>query len=218
MQIQSLVPRFREILREPTLELCLAPEWGSTNKDSRLLLRQAITTELGDLSEIEKEILLRLDFVPKPPGASVSISHTQSIGGFAFTRAPAPAVGFDIEVTSRLSSKAVERVSGPGELQKAPGPSHVWVAKEAGFKSMRGSKQPAILSMLKTGAWSSVVKLENLSLWSCEIQEDSSPNAITRGLTVELSGIALSIFLHQPSLSLNLGPDESDRLSDRRIT
>ena len=200
-QIQKLLPKFREILNAPTLEICLAPEWGSTNRDSRLLLRRAIVNELGKhepLSEIESEILLRLEFVPQPPGASVSISHTQSFGGFAYTRAQAPALGFDIELTSRIRPKAVERVSEPGELQNAPGAPHVWVAKEAAFKSMRGAKQPAILSSLKTSAWRSVANPENLSLWSCDIREDSLPNASTKGLTVELSGIALSIFLHQP--------------------
>lgn len=199
-QFEKLVPAFRDLLQAPTLELHLAPTWGSVNKESRILLRHAVASEidkLTKLTEIEREILLRLEFVPQPPLVSVSISHTQTVGGFALTRSQTPAVGFDIELSSRIRPKAVERVSSPEELSSAPSASHLWVAKEAAFKSMRGAKQPAILSMLATNSWRSVTSYENLSLWSCQIHEDSLPKASTRGLAVELSGIVLSIFLHQ---------------------
>ncbi len=204
-QIHQLVPTFRKILKTPTLELCLAPEWGSNHKDSRILLRKAMVVELGKMydkynqfSSSDREILLCLESVPQPHGASVSISHTLSLGGFALARAQEPALGFDIELASRLRPTSVERVSDSGELEKAPGISHIWVAKEAAFKSMRGSKQPAVISMVKTSAWRSVMTPENFSLWTCEIDENSISSGSTRGLTVELSGIALSIFVHQP--------------------
>jgi phosphopantetheinyl transferase len=195
-QLEKLLPEIRALLAAPSLEVHINDAWSANQKQSRLLLRQAVIDQIEKktrLSDVERETLLRLEFLPNPPEVSVSISHTPSLGGFALTYAHSPAVGFDIEESQRVHAKAVARVSKPEELLAAPSPAHLWVAKEAAFKALRG--RPKVLSALTTGAWRSVVSKENLSLWSCDVREDSLPNGTTTGLSVELYGTAFAIFL-----------------------
>ena len=102
-------------------------------------------------------------------------------------------IGFDIEEISRIHAKAVARISKPEELSLSP--AKIWVAKEAAFKALRG--RPKVIAALTTQSWRSVAEQENLSLWSCEVSDDSDPNLICRGLTVELSNNAIGIFVAQ---------------------
>jgi hypothetical protein len=189
--LAALIPELRQALALPTLEMRLRPEWAA---GARAQIRSALVSEIGaDLSETEREALARLDLVPDPPGHSVSISHTPSLGGFVYLKQAGPRLGFDLEDIARVHTKVVSRVSTPEELSAAPSPAQLWVAKEAAFKALRG--RPKVIAALHARAWRSVALRENLSLWSCEVGEDSAPNAACRGWTVELSGTALAIFL-----------------------
>lgn len=184
--LAEILPHLRRELGEPTLEITVKPQW------SRSEIRAGLIAALPELSEVERELLARLEFIPDPPGARVSISHTPTLGGFALSRGSA-AIGLDLEDVARVHAKAVARVSKPTE--QAPSPALLWCAKEAAFKALRG--RPKVLSNLTTSAWRSVSAPSNFSLWSSEVREDSQPNAICRGLCVELSGTALAIFLEQ---------------------
>ena len=187
---RDILDVIRRELGLPTLEIVLRREFAANGPQRRAKIREAIIAALKP-DEIETQTLRMLEHIPDPPNASVSISHSPSIGGFAYTRAQSPAIGFDIEEISRIHAKAVARISKPGELTQAP--ARIWVAKEAAFKALRG--RPKVITALTTRAWLSVVERENLSLWSCEVSEDSQPNAVCRGLTVELSNTALGIFV-----------------------
>ncbi len=191
-QIAALIPEIRKALGTPTLEIIVRPEFAAAGTASRTKIREAIIAAIKP-DEIESQALRMLEHIPDPPNASVSISHTPLIGGFAYTLSPTPHIGFDLEEIARIHERAVARISKPEELQQAPSVAQIWVAKEAAYKALRG--RPKVISALTTGAWRSVISQENLSLWSCEVSEDSLPNAICRGLTVELSNTALGIFL-----------------------
>jgi hypothetical protein len=188
--LARVLPLIREELGLPTLEIILHPEFAAAGPASRLKIREAIIDCLKP-DEVEAQTLRMLEHVPDPSNASVSISHNPSIGGFALTRQPSPSIGFDVEEISRLHAKAVARISKPEELSQAP--ARVWVAKEAAYKALRG--RPKVITALTTSAWRSVSISENLSLWSCEVREDSHPNSVCRGFTVELSNTALGIFV-----------------------
>jgi hypothetical protein len=180
----------RKVLALPSLEIVIKPEFSAGHRRE---IREALIAALKP-DEIETRTLRMLDHVPDPPNASVSISHNPSVGGFAYSLGATPSIGFDLEEISRIHAKAVARISKPEEFVQAP--ARIWVAKEAAFKALKG--RPKVITSLTTRNWRSVVLEENLSLWSCEVSEDSHPNAICRGLTVELSNTAIGIFVANP--------------------
>jgi hypothetical protein len=192
-RLAALLPDIRAHLGLPTLEIVLSPDYSAAGNAGRLKIREAIIAALKP-DEIEAQTLRMLEHIPDLPNASVSISHNPSLGGFAYTRAKTPSIGFDIEEIARIHPKPVARISKPEELTQSP--ARLWVAKEAAFKALRG--RPKIITALTTRGWRSVIERENLSLWSCEVSEDSQPNAICRGLTVELSNTVLGIFVAAP--------------------
>ncbi len=191
--LAKVLPTIREDLHIPTLEIILYPEFAAAGPAGRLKIREEIIAALKS-DEIEAQTLRMLEHVPDLAHASVSISHSRSLGGFALTRAPKPSIGFDVEDISRIHARAVARISKPEELTQAA--ARVWVAKEAAFKALKG--KPKVITALTTHAWRSVSAGENLSLWSCEVHEDSLPNSVCRGFTVELSNTALGIFVANP--------------------
>ena len=191
--IDDLLPLIRKELGLPTLEIVIRPEFAAAGVVGRTKIREAIIAGLQP-DEIEAQTLRMLEHIPDPPNASVSISHSPSLGGFAFTLSPLLPIGFDLEEISRIHAKAVARISKPEELMQSP--ARLWVAKEAAFKAFRG--RPKVITALTTRAWRSVIERENLSLWSCEVSEDSQPNAVCRGFTVELSNTAIGIFVLKP--------------------
>jgi hypothetical protein len=191
--IDDLLPLIRNELGLPTLTIVISENFAAAGNAGRMKIREAIIEALQP-NEIEAQTLRMLEHLPDPPNASVSISHSPSLGGFAYTRAQTPSIGFDIEEVTRIHSNAVARISKPEELTQSP--ARLWVAKEAAFKALRG--RPKVITGLTTRAWRSVIERENLSLWSCEVSEDSFPNAICRGFTVELSNTAIGIFALEP--------------------
>lgn len=89
---------------------------------------------------------------PETRGCFVSISHCPLAGGYAWITKPWQ-VGFDLEVSERVTHSIAERVSSPQELAKAPGPHFLWAAKEATFKSLLGPHQPDLMTQVTTQFW-----------------------------------------------------------------
>jgi hypothetical protein len=115
------------------LELQFNESWGANNS---LTGRQ----ELQDA--LEKRLVANSGL-----GCS-SISHSSDLGGFALWPHENGRIGFDIEQSTRVSTKIIERVKAPQEtwVAQATEAALFWTAKEATFKSLRGLKQPAVLS------------------------------------------------------------------------
>ncbi|MBK7960691.1 MAG: hypothetical protein IPK04_05450 [Bdellovibrionales bacterium] len=131
--------RFREILQCPSLEIRLSREWGAEHSTHRQDIRQGILNSFPTLNSLE---ILNLSQAPvtTPATASLphprfSISHATGLGGFAVSLQGS--VGFDIEVVARVTSKIAHRVAIGKELELAPNPAVLWVAKEAIFKGLR---------------------------------------------------------------------------------
>ncbi len=106
--------------------------WGSENLSFRSAIRQAILAYLKTHHPAEAtDALLNLDAPPVLKSMFVSISHCQGMGGFVLS---SRALGFDIEDTSRITQKIIDRVSSPDEIKSCPQFELLWPAKEATFK------------------------------------------------------------------------------------
>lgn len=143
-QLKNLAPALQDV------HLVTSVSWASDRPQYRLLLRQAIQSQL----KVKEDSMLNLEKLPELPNGFVSISHSQKVGGYVFSQKNK--VGLDIESAARVSNKIVQRVSSDDELKLAPGPSHLWCAKEALFKSLRGDHQPQIISAVQFSQWNSL--------------------------------------------------------------
>lgn len=120
---------FQAALKDPSLKVINFAAWGASNPQHKELIH-------ATLDQVTQQ----------SSGLFSSISHTHSEGGFALSQFP---VGFDIEVTSRVTLEIVARVSSNEELLSAPDLSSLWCAKEAAFKAFKHFQQPKIVSQIK---------------------------------------------------------------------
>jgi hypothetical protein len=87
-----------------------------------------------------------------------SLSHSPEWGGFACVSSLC-GIGFDIEDGARFAGargRAIARrvAVDARELEEAPSPGLLWVAKEAAFKSLRfAGRQPATISQICVYNW-----------------------------------------------------------------
>lgn len=159
---RSLLSSISELLAAPGLEITLKKEWGSDQKNYRREIRAALTGKLGeDFSDLEKW--------PTSKKTAISISHCPGLGGFALLTKPG-AIGFDVEVEARVQSKVMARMSSPQEMSLIPSPAHLWVAKEAAYKSLGETVQPIVLSEIEVRDWTRATlddssKNETFDVW-----------------------------------------------------
>lgn len=158
--------KIRELLQRPRFEIHVKSEWGTDNPGFREAIKQDIKSK---------------SFEPH----QVSISHSKIFGGYIadpeIPRTPnssaANAIGFDLEITERVSREIAMRVSlDADEFSKAPASASLWTAKEACFKALRGPHQPQVLSQLLLGDWkyASSSQIETVKLLSVAGREASS--------------------------------------------
>ena len=166
--LESILQLARIYLGRPQLQLHLDPSWGSAIEGFRGSIKNDIIAKFFSLSQ-------------------VSISHCSNLGGYAadseiqahpkdqsynYLSPVQSAIGFDLELTSRVSTRIAERVSADTqELEEAPSASSLWTAKEACFKALRGPHQPAILQQLKIGNWNNISsQIETVEILECQGQ------------------------------------------------
>lgn len=142
------------------LKVFLNEDWGSQADEFRLRLRKAIISKLASPgSTVSKQVIDTLLDLSVPPQLNpqlsdlkISISHSKGLGGWIQAETSS-FVGFDIELSSRLSLSPVKRVSTQQELASAPSPAHLWTAKEASFKSLCLTHNLQTLSQVETQTW-----------------------------------------------------------------
>ena len=120
---------FQAALKEPSLKIFSANSWGASNPQHKELIYSALDQALQSLN-----------------GYFSSVSHTTTEGGFALSSCP---IGFDIEITNRVTPEIVARISSPKELASAPDVASLWCAKEAAFKALKTFQQPKIVSQIE---------------------------------------------------------------------
>lgn len=101
--------------------------------------RLVIRNRLSELMSFQSDIC-DLKAIPRPKdGFSVSLSHTEGLGGFIYSTKAT--LGFDVELASHLESVkpgVFERVFTPDELALKVPRKYLWSLKEAGLKSLYG--------------------------------------------------------------------------------
>ncbi len=120
---------FQKALNDLSLKIVSLNSWGSANPQHKDLIYAALDQALQ-----------------KNSGAFSSVSHASPDGGFALSAYP---VGFDIEVTARVTKTIVARISTSEELELAPDFASLWCAKEAAFKALKTFQQPQVMSQIK---------------------------------------------------------------------
>lgn len=151
----NLSNALKNAIKDETLIICLSENWGAQNPQYRHHLRQAILDELrnnGDRQTAESQILT-LEQLPQSEVFSISISHSQDLGGFILSK-KAKSLGLDIEPLGRVKQKIVNRISRENNSSaEAPTATHQWVAQEASFKAFSRLFPVRILSEIAVSKW-----------------------------------------------------------------
>jgi hypothetical protein len=164
-------------------------EWASTVVDYRRLIRQGLRHKLHKLGFDHPE-MEDLNSLPHTDNWEISISHSREGGGFVL--APrGVSVGLDIERVARVHTHLVARISSREELVEAPSTSSLWVAKEAGFKMLRGARQPRDLDEVEVGHWTCKGGLEFCRIRSIAGQTFSTENV---GVVFEWKASKIGVF------------------------
>lgn len=129
----------RRTLNSPSLDFFYSPEFSSAQSK--------------DCNDWREKLQTKVDQYRAGKNFSYSISHSNNLGGAAFLDSAEGQIGFDVEVTSRVLSEVALRVSSSEQLKNAPTPAALFVAKEAAFKSLRGPRQPKVLSEVEIIDW-----------------------------------------------------------------
>lgn len=172
----------------PHLKLVLRTEWASLKASSRAEIRRYLFENLE-----AEACILDLDRTPQFKNHSVSISHSQTLGGFAHSPGRV-ALGFDVELKARARASLVRRVSvSDQELSQAPDACSLWTAKEAAFKALAGVGQPRGLFDIEIRNWK---PLEEQGLFRCEALVDGVSRA--RGTVASGPDACLALFTEAP--------------------
>jgi len=137
----SLVEQIKSLLGLTQLEVVVRPTWGSDHSGHRDEIHGDLRKKMGKAY----------------PFSDSSISHCRNMGGFAMTTYDSDHVvglGFDIEEDSRVTQEIARRIcTTEDEFLRAPSAASLWAAKEAAFKSLKGPKQPKVVSEIELMDW-----------------------------------------------------------------
>ena len=136
--------------------LILDKNWGSANQNHRAEIRSCLTKDFSNhFSRAQLAQLNDLTWLPKASDGSISISHCEQLGGFAYSKFKA---GFDVEIITRVSARILKRTATEAEIAACPVPEFLWVAKEAGFKALSDSDAGLVISDLVCSDWHSHIE------------------------------------------------------------
>lgn len=176
---------------EGSFKFEIRPEFGANNSMHRMLLKSQLRE---NLLAAGKEVPTGTD--PLKAAGAASVSHTDEIGGFAWLshdlKEQPMQIGMDIEVSSRVHEVVAKRIcKTETEFKSAPSPSSLWVAKEAGFKSLRGSKQPQVLSEIEVTEWQTV----NSQVETCCLKDPQKLGfTFCKGIVLKKNAFKISFF------------------------
>lgn len=114
--------------------------------------RDAIRAHLARTLNLDDPDVRDLSTPPAPAAWSVSVSHTQDLGGWMALAKPAR-IGFDLELRARVREAVIRRMCGADEVRLVGDPALLWSAKEAMFKCVAVEAQPTSLSALTVTGW-----------------------------------------------------------------
>lgn len=136
--------------------LILDKNWGSANENHRAAIRNCLAKEFSNhFSRAQLAQLNDLTWLPQASDGTISISHCEHLGGFAYSKFK---TGFDVEVISRVSARILKRTALEAEIAACPVPEFLWVAKEAGFKALSDAGAGLVISDLVCFDWHSHIE------------------------------------------------------------
>lgn len=189
MTPQSIAPLFK-FLNIKDLAVFTSIDWASTRIEHRTYIRNGICDALEKQFGLPHDaVLLNLEITPRPKNFSISVSHSPQLGGFAVAPSAIGQLGFDIEVPARVSARIAERVSNTEEIKAAPSPAHLWVAKEATFKSLFGPHQPTTIPEIRLLEWQKVPD----DAWYFTAQNQTLIGAAVEGVVLIQNGLILGL-------------------------
>jgi len=130
-------------------ELTLFEIWGSKHPDNRAKIRKHLYTQLRDLGDTTTHFsrVLGLGGPPSSDHYSISVSHSDSLGGYVLLKKP-QLIGLDIEPTDRVTDSVIKRLGYESWLSSAPA-GVLFTALEATYKCLSGSAIIKVLSELQ---------------------------------------------------------------------
>lgn len=137
-------------VKDLKLEFTVKPDWRSSVDEHRVLIRKGIIKKYNQFIG-DNSVFLDLNIVPKLTENFISISHSNDLGGFVFANYP---VGFDVIEQRRLNKNIIQRVSLPGEMDRAPNAFYLWPAKESVFKAC--SDHLTVVTEIEIGSWEKI--------------------------------------------------------------
>lgn len=146
---ENILETFRRTLRLEDLDVFI----GDASPNPRPDLRKQLV-EILEQKKIthNSQQLLDLNQIPRLSEGDVSLSHCPKFQGMMITQKTS-CIGFDIEDPDRVTTELALRVSDEVQLQSAPGPALLWVAKEAAFKAFSKSHGARLLSEISLNHW-----------------------------------------------------------------
>ncbi len=150
----DLIKRIRSLLSLDDLEVLIGP----ATKNQRFYLRQQTLQALKDRNIFaEENKILNLETLPTLNKGDFSLSHSREFQGLMLSQKH-QYLGFDIEDPGRVAPAIALRISNSSELQAAPQPSLLWVAKEAAFKVFSKSQGAQLISNIQLNHWTLLTK------------------------------------------------------------
>ena len=169
------------------LELTVKKDWRATVSEHRSLIRHGFL-ERHAMEITDRVEFLNLDLIPVLNRNFISISHSISEGGYAFSNLP---VGFDLIERSRLNEKVLARVSTSKEILAAADPCYLWPAKEAVFKAC--SDQLSNISEIHIEVWKNLG--ENLFSFESQFKNKNGVVTTRSGFVFEKSDVLYGLYL-----------------------
>lgn len=199
MPNQDTLELIRKQLGDSRLICEINPSWSSNQKNHRFTLRHKMFSTLQSLNWSHDTSLQQPGQNSPRNKLQYSISHCPITGGFiCLSPKSKQNVGFDLEDPSRINTKNVRRISSIRELERAPDPASLWVAKEALYKSLPPGIQPPVISQVEITKWAILEK--NVStFWGNqkEIQHSHS----SQGLLIASEGLKMGFCVFYSNFS-----------------
>ena len=160
LKIQELLSFFHRTEADSQIHLM-----SFVNKRASLLdkkkLRQNLIQQIKSHKNYKEKSynwaeFLQINTKPFFPTAGISISYSNYLGVSLIVFDKQVSIGFDIEHKDRVSSQVAQRISSQEELSQCPHPALLWVAKEAGVKSLSNPQSSVLLKECILSNWKQV--------------------------------------------------------------
>ncbi len=168
------------------------PDITSQHQDYRLLLRKTLSSilEKNGTSLIDTDKIQDLTNRPEIKPGSISLSHSPEGSVIFYTHKPSVVLGVDLEISERISSSVVKRVSTDFELQSAPNKFDLFTSKEACWKASNQVFSVPTISHIETYDW----QLGSVPYWTYSSRLNEQ-NINGTGYTRNFKQFFLSFFI-----------------------